>query len=823
MVKRITHRILAIFYLGVIVVCVLLVIKPGASIFYSKMTIDNQSVVPDAGFAYRYDLKVSPLIFRTQSILVYEDGHLLNRTEGNILVEAGTNAFSIGEQTGEFAHIYFAASDNSNPITNGRKYTLYLPITFISRPTGIIILIILLPGLAWFLYFALALPDHRKTLLHSSNGIGIVLDHFFETISEILSTDTSSVWQQIRTRMVYWKTLFTITILVAYFYIFMEWVFFVTMPSFMSLLNLSDKLEVFLLSGLGLALFCLGAMAIIIVIDTCVRSLHFPPLTGYLGIALPSIILSFLGLILIDNFTYTVFKFGISTSVGIWRGAYGLIYLILSVYIYLQMIKFMGIRVKEKLHRKTSHQLFYISLGLLVLSIGLALVKLDSSKINQADASTGTQPAANHPNVLLLGSDGLSADYLSAYGYTRDTTPRLRALAQSSLVAENAFTNSGNTAGSVISIMTSKLPTQSRVLYPPDILTGLSAYQHLPGMLKSEGYKTIEFGVPYYVDAYSFNLQDSFDMVNNRTKSVGKISALGQKLGYENTIYFLNKSSERISERILHLFYIHDMENPYHLVTQPVSNIEDEKKISQLLDQFDQNEVPLFIHAHLLGTHGGYYSPPRRVYSKGERQTEPWMEDFYADTILAFDNYIGEVIDQLKAIDQFENTILIIYTDHGQNFQVNERIPLIIHFPEGKYAGRLTGPTENIDIAPTILDYLGLSIPDWMTGKSLLQGNLENKRLVFSMGTSKVKQNEHDINVLDPKRTLPPFYQFSFINIINCQKWYLFDLTTFHWSSGDVSGSTNSCTGNDLLSFDEIKQEMANRLATDGFDISSLP
>jgi hypothetical protein len=59
--------------------------------------------------------------------------------------------------------------------------------------------------------------------------------------------------------------------------------------------------------------------------------------------------------------------------------------------------------------------------------------------------------------------------------------------------------------------------------------------------------------------------------------------------------------------------------------------------------------------------------------------------------------------------------------------------------------------------------------------------------------------------------------------MINCQKWYIFDLTTFNWSSGEVPGYTNPCNGNDLLSFEEIKQAMANRLATDGFDTSSLP
>jgi hypothetical protein len=224
-----------------------------------------------------------------------------------------------------------------------------------------------------------------------------------------------------------------------------------------------------------------------------------------------------------------------------------------------------------------------------------------------------------------------------------------------------------------------------------------------------------------------------------------------------------------------------------------------------------------------LGTHGGYFSPKLRVFSSDKRQTKPWLPDFYADTILTFDSYVGEVIDHLQANGQWENTILIIYTDHNQQFEVNQRIPLIIHFPHDEYAGRITSPTQNMDIAPTILDYLGLDQPDWMSGESLLNGNFNQNRLIFSTGTKEIKLNEDDINFLDPKSNQPPFYQFSYVNIINCRYWYSLDLTAFTWAAGEVPNYTARCGSEVLLSFDEIKQAIKNQLAQDGFDISSLP
>ena len=822
MKKRITHLILVLLYIGAIAVCVLFIIKPGASVFYYKMTLDNQSVIPDAGRAFRYDLIVSPFIFRTRGVLVYEDGNQLNRTDGNIVVDEGTNTYSLSEPSYGSVHIYFAASDNSNPTTNGRRYSLYIPLNFISRPMGIIYLVILLPGLAWFLYFSLAVSDHRKTLLQSPAGILIVLDRFLEYFPKIIKPNTRLVREQIKARTVYWKKLFTITILVAYFYIFMEWIFFATMPSFLSLLRLINKLEVFLLSGLLLSLLCMAAIAIFIIIDIYALSINFSHITRYIGIIIPTVITSALALLMIDNLTYTVFKFGISSALGIWRGGYGLMFFLLSAYIYVQMLNIFGLRENAEPKKKSANLLFYASLGLVVASIGLALARFNYTQVARVDANAEVQRAANLPNIILLGSDGLNANNLSVYGYYRDTTPRLRELAQTSLVAENAFTNAGNTAGSVISIMTSKLPTQTRVLYPPDMLTGLDAFQHLPGILKNMGYKTIELGVQYYVDAYSYNLQEGFDMVNNRTKSDGKLTALGQKLGYENTTIFLSKICARISERLLHIFYISNMQNPYRIVTEPVSSIKDEEKINQLIDLLDQTEVPLFAHMHLMGTHGAMFSPAVQVYSKDETQSEPWMEDFYDDTILTFDDYVGKVIDRLKANGQFDNTILVLYTDHNEMFQVNDRIPLIIHFPGDKFSGRLSGAAENLDIAPTILEFLGLSQPDWMTGESLLNGNPDDTRLIFSMGTSEVKKNERDVTILDPERVRPPFYQFSYINIKDCQKWYTFDLKTFTWSSGDVSGYTHPCDESSLHSFDEIKQALTQRLTMDGFDTSSL-
>ncbi len=627
----------------------------------------------------------------------------------------------------------------------------------------------------------------------------------------------------VKSRTRFWKHLFSITVLASFFYILMEWIFFVTMPSFMDILSFSNKLEIYLISSLGLTLFGLILILGFFILDLLALTLHFFKVTPYIGALLPNFILSALALQLLDNFTYTLFKFGISTSTGIIRLGYAALFVLICGLIYIQILKSSGLAGGSAISEKSTNRQFILSVGLIAISFGLALARLDYSALRPKTAGASIAITQKLPNIILLGSDGLDALHLSAYGYSRKTTPQLAGLAETSLVAENAFTNAGNTAGSVISIMTSKLPTQTRVLYPPNILSGVDAFQHLPGLLKDQGYTAVEYGVQYYVDAYTYNLQNGFDIVNDRYLSVGKLGELGQMLGYDEPVYFLSRVIWSISDRLLHIFMVKTMQNPIEIVTKPVPEVSDVDKIDQMLDYLDQATTPLFVHIHLLGTHGGYYEPPDQYYSIGKNQFAPWMDDFYDDTLRAFDAQVGKVIYHLKSTGQFDNTILIIYTDHNREFKVDGRIPLIIHFPGDDYASQITQNVQNLDIAPTILDYLDLPIPDWMQGNSLLNGSLDDQRLIFSSGTNETKPNEDQVRFLDTSLDKPPFYQFSYINVIECQRSYRFDLTAYVWSTSTVVGYVDPCNTSDLLSWDEIKSAVYARLAADGFDITSLP
>lgn len=132
---------------------------------------------------------------------------------------------------------------------------------------------------------------------------------------------------------------------------------------------------------------------------------------------------------------------------------------------------------------------------------------------------------------------------------------------------------------------------------------------------------------------------------------------------------------------------------------------------------------------------GPYFDLP--VYHKIDDETDEAMEHLrkrYKALITMTDHHFGKFIQKLKDADMYEDTMIILTTDHGyclgereyigKNYMpaFNElaNIPLLIHFPHHEYAGKcITQITQNIDLMPTILDYQNVEIPSSVTGHSI--------------------------------------------------------------------------------------------------------
>ena len=618
----------------------------------------------------------------------------------------------------------------------------------------------------------------------------------FELLPRLTSQD-----RQLKGRYLSWSYLFALSVLIVYFYVFMEWLFYVTKPSFMDLMPFGQKLGVFFLSGLVIVGASLPVLVVLFAISLApFWSRHWKIFLWLAGL-LPASFLAATVLILVDNFTYTVFKFGILNAHGAQRGIYGFLFVLVWLACVRWVVRTLTRQSREKEPTASLKAQFSIGGAILLLSLVLGIT---GAKASQPAAPITTLDQANkHPNILLIGSDGLDAMHMSLYNDAINTTPFLKSFAQGALLSENNFPNANETAGSLVSIFTGRLPTATRTLYPPDILKGADAFEHFPGILKSEGYYNAEISVDYYADANNLNLQDSFVMVNGRYTTLGGLYTLSRQYIPENTAYFLSTIAKDLSDRVLQIYYIRTISNPYAEVTMPMVDMNDQHRVDQLMTLFRTVHQPLFVHVHMMGTH-----------------LPNW--DNYDQGVQAFDGYMHQVIDDLTQMGQLNNTVIILYTDHGFTDVDNVRIPLFIRFPNEQYAGVITTNTQNLDIAPTILDYLGIQPPTWMTGQSLLKGQPSATQPIFSAAPNYRTGNTQNELQLDESKIKPPFYQFGSINMVVCQKWYSVNTSQLSWQEEDIQDYPDPCDPSSLPTDSQAQQMILNQLKTNGFDTTTL-
>jgi arylsulfatase A-like enzyme len=229
-----------------------------------------------------------------------------------------------------------------------------------------------------------------------------------------------------------------------------------------------------------------------------------------------------------------------------------------------------------------------------------------------------------------------------------------------------------------------------------------------------------------------------------------------------------------------------------------------------MINLLDHADGPVFIFTHLMDTHGPDFAFQKQVFSIGSSADKDWDQRRYLDAILSFDGHVKKIYQYLEQTGQLDNTILVIYTDHGFKHATDQRIPIIMHFPKDTHTGALKNNVQVIDIPVTLLDYIGIHSPEWMTGTSLLNGEPSADRKIFSTTTG------------SPKGIKPPFYQIQTIQVIICQKWYRLNVRDFSWKTGTVIKHTAACDESLLPPDKEIYQDILSYLQEHGYDIQPL-
>ena len=599
--------------------------------------------------------------------------------------------------------------------------------------------------------------------------------------------------------------------LYVYAYVLLEWLFLATKPSFLGTWSVPAQLEAvlvgalpFLLAALGLhVVFCLVAWAITAFSHTYGRQ-------NLLLRVIPALIVVAIVLMLVDNFTYTVFGWGIVKTTALTKP----IYWVLAVIVFVLHVRRTPIRIALRPALAAA----------LVIASGVALASSFHDTSRMLEGNYARDPGApDLPNIIMFASDGVNAKSMSAYGYARKTTPRLDAWMDQALVMENAFTNSGWTTGSLTSMMTGKYPATTKVLYPPYTLMGTDAYENLPRILHQLGYRNLQETLRYYADGPDLNWKDSFDSANGR--NVERSSGSTTALALQDPLLFSARVFERLTERVLQLLFIKPMVDSYAEVTSTdvakVYGISDQTRMDRVADFITHSKQPFFIHIHLMETHCCSFHPKQKHFSAQEFDKKHDLETAqYDDTILESDQYFGQLMDMLEERHLLRNTLIIYTSDHNKGWDFRAQVPMVFLFPGGAHRGRLTKQAQLLDVAPTVLDYLKVKIPSWMEGKSLLRDDLAPDRPIFSiyrMERSHFTTEKND-TLAQVANLGPPTYGLDQVGLVVCQRWYLMRLKDEDISSERVTGYQDKCPENQLPSNDKAREMMSQYLRQRGFD-----
>jgi hypothetical protein len=198
------------------------------------------------------------------------------------------------------------------------------------------------------------------------------------------------------------------------------------------------------------------------------------------------------------------------------------------------------------------------------------------------------------------------------------------------------------------------------------------------------------------------------------------------------------------------------------------------------------------------------------------------MADFYDDAVLGFDAYVERIVGRLSDTGALGRTVVVVHSDHGMRWSTSARVPFMIHFPVGSAAtrGRLKANTQNLDLAPTLLDYLGIAVPRWMKGRSLIPGEPERLRPIISTHSRQGAVRR------DGWFEMPPssgsFANLGAVTVVVCHRSHTLALALNAMWAAAVEGHTAPCGDDEVPTADATRSLILQHLRGTGYDVSSL-
>ena len=306
---------------------------------------------------------------------------------------------------------------------------------------------------------------------------------------------------------------------------------------------------------------------------------------------------------------------------------------------------------------------------------------------NQAvEDLTSLRGAAAGRNVVLIALESTGARSLRCYGAKEDPTPNLTRLAEISLLFENAYSVYPESIKGLFSVLCSRYPAFDT---------------------RAEDYARI------------------------RTPSIAEVLAEAgcrTALFHSGRFMYLGMNAviqERGFETLADAGAISGNFNSSFGVDEPAT-------VEQMLAWIDAlpRGQRFFLHYLPIAGHHPYATPERGPFRESDDAGQ------YLNALHFGDAALGKFLDGLRVRGLDTNTLFVIYGDHGEAFgqhegnyghtlflyEENIRVPLLVALPGAwRNATRVKRMASLLDVAPTLLDLLGLNAPADYQGASLLE------------------------------------------------------------------------------------------------------
>jgi arylsulfatase A-like enzyme len=329
-------------------------------------------------------------------------------------------------------------------------------------------------------------------------------------------------------------------------------------------------------------------------------------------------------------------------------------------------------------------------------------------------------PADRPPNVIVYVIDTLRADHVGCYGYGRPTTPRIDEFARSAVRFNRAVAQSSWTLPSAASILTGLEPRHHGAIDPdhairPDVAT-------LAETLAAGGWNTAAF-VTNYLGSGVFGLARGFQTYRFYREQGAQRRA----------VYLRSDAAVRRVERWLtrgpsppFFLYVH-VTDPHFPYVPP----------SRTAKPFLASPLPRTavdaLTARVRALHNGQDEWGTRPAPVSGADIE-LLHNLYDGEIRFADEYFGKLLDALARRGLLDDSVVVLTSDHGEEFLEHGgvghgqtlhgevlNVPMLLRLPGGAAGGTSSDRlVQQVDVLPTILDAVGLTVPAGLDGSSWL-------------------------------------------------------------------------------------------------------